>query len=83
MCVCVTYLELVLLDDPPGLQVLVDHMKHGQHGDVGLAGAGGSADQEVLVGVVGRLKHQRLDPVQTLHALKHQLCDLTHRGRNG
>ena len=76
-------LEFVLLDDAPGLQVLVDLVEHGQHGDVGLAGASRSADEQVLVGVVGRLKHDGLDPVQTLHPLEHQLADLSEQVREG
>lgn len=57
--------------------MLANLMEDGQHGDVGLAGAGWSTDEKVFVGVVGRLKHQGLDPVQTLHALKNQLPDLS------
>lgn len=56
--------------------MLADLVKDGQHGDVGLAGASWSADEKVFVGAVGRLEHQGLDPVQTLHPLEHQLPDL-------
>jgi len=81
-CACVDghpNLELVPLDDPARLHVLSDLAQHGQHGDVGLAGAGRSTDEQVLVGVVGRLEHDGLDAVQTLHPLEHQLPDLdTH-----
>lgn len=69
-------LEFILLDDAAGLQMLADLVKDGQHGDVGLAGASWSADEKVFVGAVGRLEHQGLDPVQTLHPLEHQLPDL-------
>lgn len=51
-------------------------MEDGQHGDVGLSSAGRSTDQEVLVGVVGRLKHDGLDPVQALQPFEDQLTDL-------
>lgn len=69
-------LELVLFDDATRLQVLADLVEDRQHGDVGLPRAGGSADEKVLVGVVGRLKHNGLDPVESLHAFEHQLADL-------
>ena len=81
-CVCVhsnQNLERVLLEDAAGLHVLPDLVEDAEHGDVGLAGTGGRADQQVLVGVVGRLEHDGLDAVQTLHPLEHQLPDLgTH-----
>ena len=78
LCVCVcAYLEL--LADAPRVQVLPYLMQHGQHGDVGLPSPSRSTDQQVLIGVVGRLKHNGLDPVQTSHAFEHQLGDLlTH-----
>lgn len=76
------HLELVLLDDAAGLQVLPYLMEDGQHGDVGLPGAGGSADEQVFVGVVGRLEDDGLDPVEPLHPSEHQLCDLP-RGEEG
>ena len=76
MCVSLLDLEFVLLDDAAWLQVLADLVKNSQHGDVGLAGASWSADQKVFVGVIGRLKDNGLDPVQTLHPLEHQLPDL-------
>lgn len=71
-----SHLELVLPDEATGLQVLPYLMEDGQHGDVGLAGTSGSADEQVLVGVVGRLEHDGLDPVQPLHPFEHQLSDL-------
>ncbi|MEQ2202009.1 hypothetical protein XENOCAPTIV_022250, partial [Xenoophorus captivus] len=70
-------LEFILFDDATRLQVLTDLMQDCQHGDVGLASARWSADQKVFIGFVGRLKHYRLDPVQTLHSLEHQLSDLS------
>lgn len=85
VCKCVSDLEFVFLYHTTWLQVLADLMKDSQHGDVGLAGASWSTDQKVFIGVVGRLKHHGLDPVQTLHSLKHQLPDLTehNKGRKG
>jgi len=74
-CVTASDLEFILLDDA-ALNVLVDLVEDGQHGDVGLAGAGRGADEKVFVGVVGRLVDQGLDPVQTRHPLEHQLGDL-------
>lgn len=71
-----THLELVLPDDPSGLQVLPDLVQDGQHGDVGLPGSSGGADEQVLVGVVGRLEDDGLDPVQTLHPSEDQLSHL-------
>lgn len=70
------YLELVLLDDAAGLQVLAYFMKDSQHGDVGLASTSGSTNKEVFVGVIGRLKHDGLDPVQALHTFEDQLSNL-------
>ncbi len=61
------HLELVLaLEDVAGADELLDLVDDGQHGDVGLAGAGGCADEQVLVGAVGRLEHHRLDAIQRL-----------------
>lgn len=69
-------LELVLPDEASRLQVLAYFMKDGQHGDVGLASTSGSTDEEVFVGVVGRLKYDGLDPVQALHTFEDQLSNL-------
>lgn len=77
-----SHLELVLLYDATGLQVLPYFMKDSQHGDVSLASTGRSTNEEVFVGVVGRLKHDGLDPVQALQAFEHQLSDL-HKGEEG
>lgn len=74
--VSVSDLEIVLLDDASWLQMVADLVQDRQHGDVGLTSAGRSTDEEVFIGVVGRLKHKRLDSVQTLHPLKHQLSNL-------
>lgn len=73
---CASHLEFIFLNDATGLQVLTDFMENGQHGDVGLASTGWSTDEEVLIGVVGRLEHYGLNPVQALHALEHQLPNL-------
>lgn len=73
----VSDLEFILFDDATRLQVLADLVEDGQHGDVGLAGASWGADEKVFVRVVGGLKNQRLDPVQTLHPFEHQLSDLS------
>lgn len=69
-------LEFIFLNDATRLQVLADFMKDCQHGDVGLPSTSWSTDQKVLVGVVGCLKHYRLNPVQALHPLENQLPDL-------
>lgn len=77
MCV---YLKLILAYDSPGLQVLADLVQDGEHGYVGFAGTGGRADEQVFIGVVSCLEHYRLDSVQLLHALEHQLANLqTHK----
>lgn len=71
-----SHLELVLFDDATWLQVLPDLMEDSQHGDVCLSSASRRTDEKVLVSVVGRLKNNGLDPVQSLHAFEHQLPDL-------
>ena len=50
------YLELISLDNST-LYVILDLPQDGEHGDVGLAGAGRSRDEQVLTGVVGNIKH--------------------------
>ena len=68
-------LELVLLDDAI-LAVLLDGLCTTQHGYVGLSGAGGGADQQVLVSVQGRLAHHALNLVEGLDALEGELAQL-------
>ena len=56
--------------------MLLQLVQHRQHGDVRLSGAGGRADEQVLVAGVGRLEHDRLDAVQRLGAAECFLSDL-------
>lgn len=71
-----SHLELVLFDDATWLQVLPDLVEDSQHGNVGLSSASRRTDEKVLVSVVGCLKNDGLDPVQSLHAFEHQLSNL-------
>ncbi len=74
------YLKLILADDSPRLQVLAYLVYDGEHGDVGFAGTGGGTDEQVFIGIVSSLEHYRLNSVQLLHALEHQLANLqTHK----
>lgn len=75
------HLELVLFDDATWLQVLPDLVEDSQHGDVGLSGASRRTDEKVLVSVVGCLKNNGLDPVQSLHPFEHQLPNLRSKER--
>lgn len=61
--------------------MLSDLMQHRQHGDVGFACTSRGADQQVLIGVIRRLKHDGLDAIKGLHPLKDQLADLNKAGR--
>ena len=56
------YLKLIFLDDSL-VDVLLDLVKNGQHGDVCLASSRRRTDQQVLVCFVCRLEHHRLDTV--------------------
>ena len=69
------HLELVPLDDAL-FDVLLDFPDDRQHGDVCFSGTGWSRDQQVLVGVVRRVEHDRLDAVQLFHSFESDLIDL-------
>lgn len=56
------------------LDVVLDEREEGEHGNVGLAGARGGADEKVLLAVVGRVEDRGLDAVQLLEVLERQLC---------
>ena len=43
--------------------MLFELPENGEHGDVGLAGAGGRADEEIFVGLVGGFVDDGLNPV--------------------
>ena len=64
-----THLELILLDDALR-QVLLQFMQDSQHSDVGFSSSSGCADQQVLIGIVCRIKHHRLDTVQLFCAFE-------------
>lgn len=71
-----SHLELVLFDDATWLQVLPDLVEDSQHGDVGFSGASRCTDEKILISVVGRLKNNGLNSVQSLHAFEDQLPNL-------
>ena len=45
-------------------------MQDGQHSDVGFSSSSGRTDQQVLVGIVCRIEHHRLDTVQLFRAFE-------------
>ena len=71
-------LELVLFDDPLG-DVLLHLMEDSQHGNVGFPGSRRGTDQQVLVCLVGRIIHHRLDTIQGFGILKGKLCNLQQK----
>lgn len=62
--------------------MLADLMEDSKHGNVSLAGASRSTYKKIFIGVVGRLIHQGLYPVQTLHPFEHKLADLGKQRMN-
>ena len=45
-------------------------MQDGQHSDVGFSSSSGRTDQQVLIGIVCRIEHHRLDTVQLFCAFE-------------
>ena len=72
------HLEPVLLDDAL-LYVLLDLPDDGQHGNIGLAGASRRTYQQILIGVVRSIKHNRLNPVQLFGSLEGCLPNLQRK----
>ena len=56
--------------------MLVNGIQDGQHGNVRLSGSGRSADEQIVLGLVGFLEDDRLDCIQFLKSLESQLANL-------
>lgn len=80
----ISYLKFILFDNTL-LKMLANFMQNCKHRNVGLSSSSRGTNQHVLIGVVGSLKDNWLDSIESPHSFKSQLPnlkkDMTHYKR--
>ena len=71
----ISYLKFILFDNTL-LKMLANFMQNCKHCNVGLSSPSRGTNQHVLIGVVGSLKHNWLDSIESPHSFKSQLPNL-------